>query len=71
LRAGLFRGVEAETGRSFVAHGRSRWFRGGRPSGPQLKQAGVDHLLLATDRPFVAPLRRFLSDRGGLTRNTR
>ncbi len=72
LRGGLFRGVEAETGRSFVAHGRSRWFdRTSERPGKTLKAAGIDHLLLATDRPFVAPLRRLLADRAGLVRNTR
>ncbi|MHC4399450.1 MAG: DUF58 domain-containing protein [Planctomycetota bacterium] len=72
LRGGMFRGVEAETGRSFVAHGRSRWFRGRTdPPGKTLESAGVDHLLLATDRPFVTPLRHLLAGRGGLARNKR
>ena len=72
LRGGLFRGREAETGRGFVAHGRSRWFLGrAEPPAEALKSAGIDHLLLATDRPLVAPLRRFLADREGLFRNTR
>lgn len=71
LGGGVFRGVEAETGRRFVAHGRSRWFRNPQTKRDALKAAGVDHLLLATDRPFVAPLRRFLLARGGLFRNKR
>lgn len=71
LGGGVFRGVEAETGRRFVGHGRSRWLGLRQTSGAALKSAGVDHLLLATDRPFVAPLRRFLLGRGGLFRNTR
>ena len=72
LRGGLLRGVEAETGRAFVAHGRTRWFSGEEmQSAVELRRAGVDHLLLSTAVPFVAPLRRFLRDRGGLTRNTR
>ncbi len=72
LRGGFFHGVEAETGRKFVAHGRSRWFVDPlrHPRKP-LAAAGVDYLLLPTDRPFVAPLRRLLADRGGLMRNTR
>ncbi len=72
LRAGVFRGIEAETGRRFVGHGRSRWFR--RPArrpGKALKAAGIDYLLLGTDRPFVAPLRCLLADRAGRARNTR
>jgi uncharacterized protein (DUF58 family) len=72
LRGGLLRGVEAETGRAFVAHGFTRWFHGedAQPAA-ELRRAGVDHLPLSTAAPFVAPLRRFLSDRGGLTRNIR
>lgn len=72
LRGGFFRGVEAETGRLFAASGRSRWFNGSaeRPA-RSLRSAGIDHILLSTDRPFVAPLRRFLADRGRLTRNRR
>ena len=72
LSGGLFRGVEAETGRKFTAHGRSRWFdeSAERPS-TALARAGIDHLLLATDRPFVAPLRRFLADRANRGRNRR
>jgi uncharacterized protein (DUF58 family) len=71
LRGGLFRAAEAETGRSFVAHGLSRWFRRDASPGHVLKSAGLDYLLLGTDRPFLGPLRRFLADRGGLVRNTR
>ncbi len=71
LRGGLFRGVEAETGRSFVAHGRTRWFPGGDEPGSELRRGGIDYAVLATDRPPVPPLRRLLADRGGLTRNTR
>lgn len=72
LRGGFFRGVEAETGRTFVAHGRSRWFRDlDEQRRGVLKAAAIDYLLLRTDRPFVAPLRRFLKDRGGVTRNIR
>jgi uncharacterized protein (DUF58 family) len=72
LGGGIFRGVEAETGRTFLAHGRTSWFGGSRrPTGADLKSAGVDHLLLSTDTPFVAPLRHFLLARGGLFRNGR
>jgi len=72
LRGGLFRGAEAETGRRFVAHGLTRWFRNAADGhGAAMKSAGIDYLRLGTDRPFVASLRRFLADRGGLVRNTR
>ena len=71
LRAGLFRATEAETGRGFFAHGRSRWFIGRDEAGRELRRAGIDYAVLATDRPLVPPLRRLLADRGGLIRNTR
>lgn len=70
LRGGFFRGSEAETGRTFVAHGRTLWFPR-ESSGEALKKAGVDYLLLGTDRPFIAPLRQFLAARGDLARNAR
>lgn len=70
LRAGFFRGREAETGRHFVAHGRSRF---GDPQGLRrtLVRSGVEVLLLPTDEPFLAPLRRFLTSRGAMVRGTR
>ncbi len=77
LRAGFFRGVEAETGRGFVAHGRTRFFGGDQPGGNEvvvgraLRRAGMDYLLLRTDQPFVQKLRQFLQNRGVLARNTR
>ena len=71
LRAGFLRGKEAETGRTFVAHGQTRWLDKPSSPGQELKQVGIDHLILSTDQPFVAPLRRFLVDRGGLQRNKR
>ncbi len=72
LRGGFFRGTEAETGRQFVAHGRTRWFLNADASPDVvLPAAGIDYLRLYTDQPFVTPLRRFLSTRGMLTRNTR
>jgi len=71
LRGGVFRGLEAETGRDFVAHGRSRWFAGRTPPEESLRSAGIDYLRLGTDRPFAVPLRYFLASRGGLVRNTR
>lgn len=72
LAGGLFHAEEAESKRTFVAHGRSRWFDDPTAHpGKVLATAAVDHLLLATDRPFVPALRRILADRGGLARNTR
>ena len=72
LRGGFFRGQEAETGERFVAHGRSRWFALQRPTpAAQLTRAGIDHLLLALDRPVIAPLQQLLRRRGGWLHNTR
>ena len=64
LRGGVMRAHEAETGRTFVAHGRSRWFHKEeeRPE-QQLKKAAIDYLPLWTDKPFVHPLRLFLRQR--------
>jgi len=63
---GIFRAVEAETGRAFVAHGRSRWFN---PEDTHaLSRAGVDYLNLPTDKPILSRLRHFLKQRGGTRR---
>lgn len=70
LRAGLISGREAETGTPIPARSRTDFHDFAAP-GQELKSAGIDHLLLATDQPFVPPLRRFLSDRGGITRGMR
>lgn len=70
LGGGIFRAEEAETGEGFVAHGRSRWLDA--ESVPQqLRQSGIDHLLLRTDEPFLPRLRGFLSRRGNLGKGTR
>ena len=57
--AGLFRGREAETGRSFFATGLRRWLHD-RDVKTQLTRHGIDYLLLETHRPILAPLRAFL-----------
>ncbi len=59
---GIFRAVEAETGRAFVAHGLSRWFAEGETHA--LSRAGVDYLNLRTDRPILPRLRCFMKSRG-------
>jgi hypothetical protein len=73
LRAGLVPAVEAETGRMLLALSGSRWFEKHAEEDDlqSLKDAGVDHLVLATDRDIVVPLRRFLRERGGILRNVR
>lgn len=62
LRAGFFRGREAETGRTFTGHGRVRWGREGELAS-DLARSGVSYLRLQTDLPLLAPLRRFLAFR--------
>lgn len=67
---GFYRAREAESGREMVVHGRTRW------SDPdllrsELKKAGIDHLLLDTDRPIAHLLRRFFAARGLLGRGAR
>ena len=63
---GIFRAVEAETGREFVAHGRSRFFADSDTH--TLARAGVDYLHLPTDAPIVPQLRHFLKNRKGTRR---
>lgn len=62
LRAGFFRGQEAESGRSFIGHGRSVWGRHGEVV-TDLARCGTSYLRLRTDQSFIAPLRHFLSYR--------
>ena len=67
LRAGFFRGVEAETGRMFLGGGTSRWH--GQPAIVQeLVGAGISYLHLRTDLPFLPPLRHFLGSRNMMAR---
>ena len=63
---GIFRAVEAETGRAFVAHGRSQWFD--KEETHTLSRAGVDYLNLPTDQPILPRLRHFMKFRGGSRR---
>ena len=70
LRAGIFRGEEAETGRTFVGHGRSRWF-GDDETADELRRGGIDHLTLPINEPFIHALRGFLRKRDCLGRGAR
>ena len=63
LKAGIFRGVEAETGRSFTGHGGSRF--AGRQDAAALARAGISYLHLPIDGPVIPPLRHFLKNRAG------
>jgi len=61
--AGLFRGLEAESGRAFVGHGRRAWvYAEGWKS--ELTRFGIDYLHLPTDEPMLGKLRHFLGQRG-------
>lgn len=61
IHGGIFRAVEAETGREFTAHGRSRFLTS--EDVHTLARAGVDYLRLGTDEPMVPRLRHFLKER--------
>ena len=61
--SGFMRAREAESGRGFVAHGRSALLDQARID-QELRQGGVDHLLIRTDQPFVHRLRHFFRSRG-------
>ena len=70
LRAGIFRGEEAETGEAFVGHGWSRWFRDD-DTAAELRRGGIDHLALPMNEPFLHRLRGFLRKRDCLGRGAR
>ncbi|MGV3663112.1 MAG: DUF58 domain-containing protein [Prosthecobacter sp.] len=61
--AGLFRGAEAESGRSFVGHGR-RGYIDSATWQSELTRFGIDYLYLRTDQPLLGRLRHFLNRRG-------
>lgn len=61
--AGIFRGSEAESGRSFVSHGR-RTFVDNDAWKSELSRFGIDYLDLPIDQPILGRLRHFLNKRG-------
>ncbi|MDY3552863.1 DUF58 domain-containing protein [Gemmata sp. JC717] len=67
---GLVRAREAETGRRLVSHGRRVWSDPASVA-TELRRAGVDHLSVPTDQPFVAEVRQFFATRGRLGRGAR
>ena len=69
-QTGFYRGREAESGKSFVAHGRSTW-RDPSTIGDELKRSGVDHLVIDIDKPFVHLLRNFFASRALIGRGAR
>ncbi len=62
LRAGFVRVRESESAGSFLATGRTRWVDLDATA-RELRRAGIAHLPLVTDRPFIGPIRHFLSTR--------
>jgi uncharacterized protein (DUF58 family) len=70
LRAGIFRGEEAETGRRFVARGRDTATDQAAVAA-EFRRSGVDHLVLPTDQPIIPALRGFLQQRGVLGKGKR
>jgi len=67
---GFFRAAEAETGHEFLTRGARRWLDPEATS-RALERAGVDHLGIRTDRPFVHALRHLFRSRGSFARGTR
>ena len=70
IGGGVFRAEEAETGRALTATGRNRWLDIDATL-DELKHAGIDHLLLPIDEPFLPRLRGYLRRRGSLGKGTR
>ena len=60
-RGGIFRAVEAETGRAFTGHGRVRWL--GAETAHALSRAGIDYLRVPIDLPVLPRVRHFLENR--------
>jgi uncharacterized protein (DUF58 family) len=59
---GLFRAVEAETGRAFAVRGGRPW--AGDDVARDLGRAGIDALTLSTDAPVLPRVRAFVRNRG-------
>jgi uncharacterized protein (DUF58 family) len=70
MGGGVFRAEEAETGRGFVATGRSRWFDQ-EALARELKHGSIDHVLLPIDHDFLPRLRGYLRRRSSLGKGTR
>ena len=68
--AGFLRAREAETGREFWTHGRRRHLDQ-EAIERSLRESGIDHLVIRTDRKYVHALRTFFETRGLLGRGAR
>ncbi len=64
--AGIMRAEEAETGETFVTHGR-RALSDPDEIKTRLQRGGIDHLAIRTDQPFAQTLRMFFATRGALS----
>jgi len=67
---GFLRAREAETARTFVTHGRRQQLDQ-EALQRDLRRAGIDHLLLDTDKPLVVKVRQFFATRNLLGRGAR
>jgi len=70
MGGGIFRAEEAETGKRFIAHGYSTWFKG-ESAAKELKRSGIDSIQLVTNEHFLPRLRDFLKKRNCLGRGAR
>ncbi len=70
LGAGIVRLREAETGRTFVTHGRARLLDEESVE-QELRRAGIDRFTIDTDQPFAQKLRHFCRFRGMFGRGAR
>lgn len=68
--SGFVRAREAETGRTFVTHGRRQWIDPASVRN-ELKRGGIDQLLIDVDQPYAHRLRHFFKARGFLGRGAR
>ena len=67
---GFLRAREAETGRALVTRAGRNWLDH-EETAAELRRAGIDHLVIPTDRPFVARVRHFCKSRNLLGRGAR
>lgn len=64
--AGIMRAEEAESGETFVTHGR-RALTDPDEVKAKLRRGGIDHLAIRTDEPLAQKLRMFFATRGALS----
>lgn len=68
--AGFLRAQEAESGRTFVTHGRKRHVDQEHID-EELRRGGIDHLIVQTDEPIAHHLRNFFKSRDLLGKGAR